>query len=113
MTFAGLDYVSGGRDPLRPRRLGPAGDRGVPRRALREADARIKEVVEVCRKVWKREVIELPRPGGGHPAPGRRGHRAGQAAQAHQPSPVRSSIPVWWASLTGKSVEATAEVADG
>ena len=27
--------------------------------------------------------------------------------------PVRSDIPIWWASLMGKSVEATAEVADG
>ena len=27
--------------------------------------------------------------------------------------PVRSDIPVWWASLMGKSVEATAEVANG
>jgi hypothetical protein len=26
---------------------------------------------------------------------------------------VRSEIPIWWASLMGKSVEATAEVADG
>ena len=27
--------------------------------------------------------------------------------------PVRASIPIWWASLMGRSVEATAEVADG
>ena len=38
-TAAGLDYVS--KRPLHPRarRVRPAGDRGLPRRAVREADA--------------------------------------------------------------------------
>ena len=37
MTAAGLDYVSGGRFILGPGRVRPAGDRGLPRRALRRA----------------------------------------------------------------------------
>ena len=37
MTAAGLDYVSGGRRHLRPRRVRAPGHRGLPRRAVRQA----------------------------------------------------------------------------
>jgi alkanesulfonate monooxygenase SsuD/methylene tetrahydromethanopterin reductase-like flavin-dependent oxidoreductase (luciferase family) len=38
-TAAGLDYVSNGRFILGLGASGPAGDRGLPRRAVRQADA--------------------------------------------------------------------------
>ncbi|MEK7422319.1 MAG: LLM class flavin-dependent oxidoreductase, partial [Actinomycetota bacterium] len=74
---------------------------------------RTKEYIEACRMIWKREekfdyqgkTFQAPLP-------------AGQGTGLGKPlkiinHPVRSDIPIWWASLMDKSVEATAEMADG
>ena len=58
MTAAGLDVVSGGRINLGLGASGPQvieGFHGVP---YEKPLARTKEVIDVCRRVWKREVIE-------------------------------------------------------
>ena len=113
MTAAGLDYVSNGRFILG---LGASGAQviegfhGVP---YDKPMQRTKEYIEVCREVWKREkpltykgkTVEVPLPAG-------QGTGLGKALKLIN-HPVRSDIPVWWASLMGKSVEATAEVANG
>src|SRR6476620_10717227 len=57
MTAAGLDYVSGGRFNLGLGASGPQvieGFHGVPYDA---PVARTREIVEICRKVWRREVV--------------------------------------------------------
>ena len=57
MTAAGLDYVSGGRFSLGLGASGPQvveGFHGVPYDAPL---ARTREIVEICRKVWRREVV--------------------------------------------------------
>ena len=78
MTAAGLDYVSDGRFTLGIGASGPQvieGFHGVPYQA---PIARQREVIEICRKVWKREerltydgkYYTLPLPpeqGTGHP----------------------------------------------
>ena len=94
MTAAGLDYVSGGRFTLGLGASGPQvieGWHGVPYDA---PIGRAREIIEICRMVWRRERLsyqgryyQLPlekRAGRGW------GHRAGQAAQADQPPGPRA-----------------------
>ncbi len=112
MTAAGLDNVSGGRCILGLGASGPQvieGFHGVPYEAPMQ---RIKETMEVCRQVWKREVINYQGKTIHIPLPAGQGTGLGKPLKLIN-HPVRSSIPLYWASLKGKSVEATAEVADG
>jgi F420-dependent oxidoreductase-like protein len=113
MTAAGCDYVSGGRFVLGLGASGPQvieGFHGVP---YDKPMARIKEYIDVCRQVWMREealrydgqVVHVPLPSG-------EGTGLGKPLKLIN-HPVRADIPIWWASLMGRSVEATAEVADG
>jgi len=113
MTAAGCDYVSEGRFILGLGASGPQvieGFHGVP---FDKPMQRIKEYIEVCREVWKREsalqydgkTVQIPLPAG-------QGTGMGRALKLIN-HPVRNDIPIWWASLKGKSVEATAEIADG
>lgn len=58
MTAAGLDYVSGGRFTLGIGASGPQvieGFHGVPYTAPL---GRTRELVEICRRVWRRERLE-------------------------------------------------------
>jgi F420-dependent oxidoreductase-like protein len=113
MTAAGCDYVSDGRFILGLGASGPQvieGFHGVP---YEKPMQRIKEYIEVCRKVWKREeplsfegqTVQVPLPKG-------QGTGLGKALKIIN-HPVRNNIPIWWASLKGKSVEATAAYAEG
>ena len=112
MSAAGLDYVSGGRINFGLGASGPQvieGFHGVPYEAPM---TKIKETIEVCRQVWRREVINYQGKTIQIPLP------EGQGTGLAKPlklinHPVRDNIPLYWASLKGKSVEATAEVADG
>ncbi|HRE03498.1 MAG TPA: LLM class flavin-dependent oxidoreductase, partial [Ilumatobacteraceae bacterium] len=113
MTAAGCDYVSDGRFILGLGASGPQvieGFHGVP---YEKPMVRIKEYIQACRMVWKREeplnfqgqVVKAPLPAG-------EGTGLGKALKIIN-HPVRSEIPIWWASLKDKSVEATAQYADG
>jgi len=113
MTAAGCDYVSNGRFVLGLGASGPQvieGFHGVP---YEKPMQRTKEYIEVCREVWRREqplnyqgkTVQAPLPEG-------QGTGLGKALKLIN-HPVRSEIPIWWASLKDKSVEATAEMADG
>jgi len=74
---------------------------------------RIKEYIEACRMIWKREekfdyqgqTFQAPLPPG-------EGTGLGKPLKLIN-HPVRPDIPIWWASLKGLSVTATAEIADG
>ena len=112
MTAAGLDAVSGGRINLGLGASGPQvieGFHGVP---YEKPLARTREVIEICRSVWRREVIDHHGPTVDIPLP------EGQGTGLAKPlklinHPVRDQIPIWIASLKGKSVEMTAQLADG
>ncbi len=112
MTAAGLDVVSGGRINLGLGASGPQvieGFHGVP---YDKPLARTKEVIDVCRRVWKREVIEHHGATIDIPLP--EGHGTGLAKPLKLiNTPIRESIPIWIASLRSKSVQATAELAEG
>jgi F420-dependent oxidoreductase-like protein len=112
MTAAGLDYVSGGRFSLGIGASGPQvieGWHGVPYDAPL---ARTRELIDICRKVWRRERLEHQ---GEHyqiPLPPDQGTGLGKALKLIN-HPVRSNIPIILASLGPKNVELTAELADG
>jgi F420-dependent oxidoreductase-like protein len=112
MTAAGLDFVSDGRFRLGIGTSGPQvveGFHGV------EFDAplgRTREVVEICRQVWRRERVQHA---GKHyqiPLPANRGTGLGKALKLIN-RPVREHIPISIAALGPKNVELTAEIADG
>jgi F420-dependent oxidoreductase-like protein len=113
MTAAGLDYVSGGRFTLGIGASGPVvieGFHGVPYTAPL---GRTRELVEICRMVWRRERLEYQ---GRHyqiPLPAQPG-----ASQRGKPlklinHPVRERIPIVIAAIGPKNVAMAAEIAEG
>lgn len=113
LTAAGCDYVSEGRFNLGLGASGPQvveGFHGVP---YHKPVQRIIDSIEVCRLVWARgapldyqgDAIAVPLPKG-------MGTGLGKPLKMID-HPVRSRIPIWWASLKPRAVEATAALADG
>ncbi|QLL07630.1 LLM class F420-dependent oxidoreductase [Mycobacterium vicinigordonae] len=112
MTAAGIDYVSGGRFTLGLGASGPQvieGFHGVPYDA---PIARTREVVEICRQVWRRDTVQYQ---GDHytiPLPAEQGTGLAKALKLIN-HPVRERIPVLIAALGPKNVELAAEIAEG
>jgi F420-dependent oxidoreductase-like protein len=112
MTAAGCDYVSNGRFNLG---LGASGAQVVEGFHAVPYDkplARIRDTIEICRKVWRREVLTHDGAAVQVPLPAGHGTGLGKPLKLIN-HPVRSSIPIWWASLMDVAVETTAELADG
>jgi F420-dependent oxidoreductase-like protein len=113
MTAAGCDYVSDGRFILGLGASGPQvveGFHGVP---YEKPMQRIKEYIEACRMIWKRdEKFDYQGQTFQAPLPAGQGTGLGKPLKIIN-HPVRPDIPIWWASLKDRSVEATAELADG
>src|SRR5271156_5750128 len=109
MTAAGLDYLSGGRFTLGLGASGPQvieGWHGVPYDA---PIGRVREVIEICRMVWRRERLvyqgryyQLPREGG---------TGLGKPLKLIN-HPVRERIPIALAAIGPKNVEVAAELAE-
>ena len=112
MTAAGLDYVSDGRFTLGLGASGPQvieGFHGVPYDA---PIARTREVIEICRQVWRRERVQHR---GKHyeiPLPADQGTGLGKPLKLIN-TPVRERIPILIAALGPKNVELAAELAEG
>ncbi|MFI6905420.1 LLM class F420-dependent oxidoreductase [Nonomuraea sp. NPDC050394] len=112
MTAAGLDYVSDGRFTLGLGASGPQvieGFHGVPYTAPL---GRTREVIDICRQVWRREKLTYS---GNHytlPLPPEQGTGLGKALKIIN-HPVRPRIPIVVAAIGPKNVELTAEVAEG
>lgn len=112
MTAAGLDHLSGGRFTLGLGASGPQvieGFHGVPYDAPL---SRTREVVEICRRVWRREAVVHPGPKYPLPLPAERGTGLGKPLKLVN-EPVRSRIPITLAAIGPKNVELTAELAEG
>lgn len=112
MTAAGLDYVSEGRFHLGIGTSGPQvveGFHGVPFDAPL---GRTREVVEICRQVWRRERVQHQGKNYQVPLPAGQGTGLGKALKIIN-EPVRERIPITIASLGPKNVELTAEIAEG
>ncbi|RJQ77823.1 LLM class F420-dependent oxidoreductase [Pseudonocardiaceae bacterium YIM PH 21723] len=110
-TAAGLDYVSGGRAILGVGASGPQvieGWHGVP---YDKPLGRTREVVDICRRAWKREIItndgsfKIPLPEG-------QGTGLGKPLKMLN-HPVRNNIPIYVAAIGDKNVQLTAEIGDG
>jgi F420-dependent oxidoreductase-like protein len=112
MTAAGLDYVSDGRFRLGIGTSGPQvmeGFHGVPFDAPL---GRTREVVEICRLVWRRENLQYDGKYYQLPLPADRGTGLGKPLHLIN-HPVRERIPITIAALGPKNVELTAEIAEG
>ena len=112
MTAAGLDYVSNGRFRLGIGTSGPQvmeGFHGVPFDA---PVGRTREVVEICRQVWRRERLSYDGKYYRIPLPADQGTGLGKSLQLIN-HPVRERIPITIAALGPKNVELTAEIAEG
>jgi F420-dependent oxidoreductase-like protein len=112
MTAAGLDYVSNGRFMLGIGASGPQvieGFHGVPYDAPL---GRTRELIDICRMVWRRERVvydgkyyQLPLPAG-------KGTGLGRPLKLIN-HPVRERIPILLAAIGPKNVQMAAELAEG
>ncbi|HEU0102809.1 MAG TPA: LLM class F420-dependent oxidoreductase [Mycobacteriales bacterium] len=112
MTAAGLDHVSGGRFTLGIGASGPQvveGFHGVPYDA---PVGRTREVVEICRQVWRREKVQYDGKYYQVPLPPGRGTGLGKPLRLIN-TPVRERIPVLLAAIGPKNVALAAEIAEG
>lgn len=112
MTAAGLDYVSEGRYILGLGASGPQvieGFHGVP---YDNPIGRTREVVEICRQVWRRERLTYQGKYYTIPLPEGQGTGLGKSLKLIN-HPVRERIPVLLAALGPKNVELAAEIAEG
>jgi F420-dependent oxidoreductase-like protein len=111
MTAAGLDALSRGRAILGLGASGPQVIEGFHGVAYDKPVARTREIIEICRQVWRRERVE-------HqglytiPLPPEQGTGLGKALKLIN-HPRRSDIPIWIAALGDKNLELTAELANG
>jgi F420-dependent oxidoreductase-like protein len=111
MTAAGLDALSNGRAILGLGASGPQvieGFHGVP---YDKPIARTREIIQICRKVWRRERLTndglYP-----IPLPADQGTGLGKPLKLIN-HPRRADIPIWVAALGDKNVEMAAELANG
>jgi len=112
MTAAGLDYVSGGRFELGIGASGPQVIEGFHGVRYDAPLGRMREIVEVCRMTWRREPVIHEGAKYRIPLPAGEGTGLGKPLKLIN-HPVRERIPITIASLGQKSVEQTAEIADG
>jgi F420-dependent oxidoreductase-like protein len=112
MTAAGLDYVSNGRFTLGIGASGPQvieGWHGVPYDA---PVGRTRELIEICRMVWRRERLSYDGRYYKLPLPADRGTGLGKPLKLIN-HPVRERIPIMVAAVGPKNVALTAELAEG
>lgn len=111
MTAAGMDYVSNGRFTLGIGASGPQvieGFHGLPYQAPL---GRTREIVDICRQVWRREKVNYD---GKHytiPLPEEQGTGLGKSLKLIN-HPVRERIPIMIAAIGPKNVAMTAEIAE-
>ena len=113
MTAAGLDDISGGRAVLGLGASGPQVIEGFHGVAYDAPIQRTREIIDICRKVWRREE-PVVHDGKKYqlPLPAEKGTGLGKPLKiiTHPPRP---DIPIHVASLGPKNVQMTAELANG
>jgi F420-dependent oxidoreductase-like protein len=111
MTAAGIDYLSDGRCMLGLGASGPQVIEGFHGVTYDAPTQRIREIIEICRIVWRREKVNYDGKCFQIPLPQNRGTGLGKPLKLIN-HPVRDEIPIAVAALGAKSVELTAELAD-
>lgn len=112
MTAAGLDTLSEERFILGMGVSGPQvieGFHGVP---FDRPITRTRELIEICRKVWKREPLDYDGDCYQLPLPEDEGKGMGKPLKMIT-EPSREDIPIVVASLGEQNVRMTAQIADG
>ncbi|WP_369230960.1 LLM class F420-dependent oxidoreductase [Streptomyces sp. R21] len=112
MTAAGLDYVSDGRFTLGIGASGPQVIEGFHGQPYTAPLARTREIVQICRSVWRREKVVHE---GRHyriPLPPEQGTGLGRPLKLIN-RPVRERIPIVLAAIGPKNVALAAEIAEG
>jgi F420-dependent oxidoreductase-like protein len=112
MTAAGLDYVSGGRFTLGIGASGPQvieGFHGVPYDALL---GRTRDIIEICRQVWRRERVRFSSGRYEIPLTAERGGSGLGKPLKLINTPVRDRIPIMVAAMGPKNVALAAELAE-
>jgi F420-dependent oxidoreductase-like protein len=112
MSAAGVDSLSAGRCILGIGASGPQvieGFHGVP---FDSPVARVEEIIDICRMVWRREPLNHQGRNYQIPLPPGQGLGLGKPLKLVD-HPVRDRIPIYVASIGPKNVESTARVADG
>ncbi len=111
MTAAGIDFISDGRCVFGLGASGPQVIEGFHGIAYDKPLGRTREIVDIMRRVWRREVLVND---GIYtiPLPPEQGTGLGKPLKLIN-HPVRENIPVYIASLGDKNVELTAEIAEG
>ena len=112
MTAASLDTLTDGRFILGLGASGPQVIEGFHGVKYDAPLGRTREIIDICRLVWKRERTQYDGKYYTLPLPPEQGTGLGKPLKiiAH---PRRADIPIWIASLGPKNVELTAEVANG
>ena len=112
MTAAGVDALSNGRAVLGIGASGPQVIEGFHGVVYDAPLTRTREIIEICRKVWKRERLEFNGKKYKMPLGPEEGTGLGKALKLIT-HPVREEVPIAVAALRPKSVAMTAELADG
>ncbi|MDN3356360.1 LLM class F420-dependent oxidoreductase [Actinomadura sp. DC4] len=107
-TAASLDELTGGRFELGLGASGPQVVEGWHGLAFERPLLRTREVVEVCRRVWRREVVRYE----GETVRLPYGDGLGKPLKL-MTRPVREDIPIWLAGLGPRNVRMIAEIAHG
>jgi len=113
MTAAGLDYVSGGRFTLGIGASGPQVVEGFHGVKYDAPLGRTREVIDICRQIWRREPVVHA--GKHYNLPLTREHGGSGLGKPLKliNTPVRDRIPISVAALGPQSVAMVAEIAEG
>jgi len=112
MTAAGVDALSDGRCVLGLGASGPQVIEGWHGIVYDKPLQRTREIVDICRAVWRRERVSYDGQAYHLPLPDGQGTGLGKPLKLIT-RPVRERIPIYVAALGPKNVAMTAEVADG
>jgi F420-dependent oxidoreductase-like protein len=112
MTAAGLDYVSNGRFILGLGASGPQVIEGFHGVRYDAPLGRTRELVDICRMVWRRERVIYDGKYYTIPLPPEKGTGLGKPLKLIN-HPVRENIPIMIAAIGPKNVELAAEIAEG
>jgi F420-dependent oxidoreductase-like protein len=111
-TAAGLDEISDGRAILGLGASGPQVIEGFHGVVYDKPVQRMREIIEICRIIWHRDVLDYHGKVYTLPLPPEQGSGLGKPLKMLT-HPVRDRVPIYLASLADRSVELTGEMADG